>query len=137
MNETVHRSEPTLRIGDGNVELELEDGDKLTLKPTWGAAQAISRNLGGISGAVERVVRLDIDATVQVIMFGLGYFGTRKPPNDLAERIWKTGFTDRSGGIAETTIKYLNILANGGKPLPEDGGSGEGNPSMTGNTNSS
>lgn len=120
------------RIGDGNVPFKLEDGEELILKPTWGAAQAISRQFGGISGAVERVVRMDIDVTVQVILFGLGYLGTRKPPQDLAERIWRTGFTDRSGAIGEMTIQYLHILANGGRPLPENSAdmSGEaGNPS--------
>lgn len=127
------------RIGDGNVPFKLEDGEELTLKPSWGAAQAISRQYGGISGAVERVVRMDMDTVVQVILFGLGYGignSSRKPPPDLAERIWKTGFTDRTGSIGEITIKYLHILANGGKPLPEDSeGMGvEANPSMSPST---
>lgn len=120
------------RVGDGNVALKLEDGEELILKPSWGAAQAISRNWGGISGAVERVVRMDMDVTVQVLLFGLGYnLGTRKAPADLAERIWKTGFTDTTGAIGEITVRYLHILANGGKPLPDDTGEGgaEKNPS--------
>jgi hypothetical protein len=128
------------RIGDGDVPLKLEDGEEMVLKPSWGAAQAISRQYGGISGAVERVVRMDIDVTVQVILLGLGYLGTRKPPTDLAERIWRTGFTDRTGAIGETTVKYLHILANGGKPLPEDGPAGSDgteNPSIRESTNSS
>ena len=126
--------------GDGNVTIILENGEELTLRPTWGAARTISRQFGGISGAVERVVRMDMDVTVQVIMCGLGYMGTRKPPQDLAERIWKTGFTDTTGAIGESTIKYLHILANGGRPLPEDAaaaGSEPGNPSSRPSTGTS
>lgn len=134
------------RVGDGNVTLKLDDGEELILKPSWGAASAISRQFGGISGAVERVARLDMDVTVQVIMLGLGYnIGGRKPPPDLAERIWATGFTDNSGAISEIAIKYLQVLANGGRPVADssgtpvaaDGSGSTENPSMTGSTNAS
>jgi hypothetical protein len=123
------------RVGEGNITFTLEDGEEMTLKPSWGAAQAISRQYGGVQAAVERIVRMDFDATIQVMLLGLGYFGSRKPPTDLAERIWRTGFTDRSGAIGETAIKYLHILANGGRALPDEaegdaGGGGAVNPSM-------
>jgi len=128
------------RIGDGNVTLKLEDGDELVLKPSWGAAQQISRSYNGISGAVEQVARLNMDVTVQVIIYGLGYLGTKKPPQNLSERIWKTGFTDISGSVSARVIDYLNILANGGKPLPENTGDSDersGNPSSNESINSS
>lgn len=128
------------RIGDGNVPLKLDGGEEVILKPSWGAAQAISRQFGGIQGAVERVVRMDMDATVQVVLFGLGYnIGTKKAPADLAERIWKTGFTDGTGSVGEKTVQYLHILANGGKSLPDEaeGVSVEANPSPNQSTNAS
>jgi len=120
-------------IGEGNVILTLEDGEELILKPTWGAAQAISRNFGGIASAVERVVRMDFDVTMQVLMFGLGYLNNKKPPPDLQERIWRSGFTDDTGAVAEKAVEYLHVLANGGKPRADKSAEpvGEGeNPSM-------
>lgn len=108
------------RIGDGNVSFKLDDGEEMVMKPSWSAAQLISQRYGGISGAVEKVIRLDIDSTIQIVLLGLGYTGTRKPPSDLAERIWRSGVTDRTGAIAEACIRYLHVLANGGRPPPED-----------------
>jgi hypothetical protein len=126
------------RIGDGDVVLKLDDGEELILKPSWGAAQIISRQYGGVSGAVERVARMDYDVSMQVIYYGLGFMGTKKPPQNLAERIWRTGFTDASGAVSEKVIKYLQILANGGKPLPEDEAKDAGeNPSISESSNSS
>lgn len=110
------------RIGEGDVPIKLFDGEELVMKPSWGAAQQVSTRFGGISGAVEKVIRMDIDTTIQIVLLGLGYLGNRKPPSDLAERIWRSGLTDGSGGIAEACVKYLHVLANGGRPpTPEPG----------------
>lgn len=113
------------RVGIGDVPIKI-DGEELIMKPSWGAAQLVSQRFGGISGAVEKVIRLDIDSTVQIVMFGLGYVGTRKPPIDLAEKIWRSGLTDQSGGIAEACVKFLHVLANGGRPPPEEAAAEEG-----------
>lgn len=113
------------QVGIGDVPLMIDD-EEFILKPSWGAAQLVSQRFGGISGAVEKVIRLDIEATVQIVMFGMGFVGTRKPPLNLAERIWRAGLTDRTGGVAEACVKYLHVLANGGRPPPEDDEAEEG-----------
>lgn len=105
------------RIGEGDVPIKVGD-ENLIMKPSWGAAQQISSRFGGITGAVDKVIRLDIETITAIVTFGLGFFGTRKPPADLQERIWRTGLTDISGGIAEACVKYLHVLANGGRPPP-------------------
>jgi len=105
-------------IGAGNVEITL-DGDTVTLRPTLKAAQSISRQAGGIMGAVEAVSKFDLDAITSIIALGLD-----RPVKEVAEAVWRTGCSD----LAPAVIKFLGILANGGRPLDDDGGEGDGDP---------
>lgn len=111
-------------LGAGNVDIEL-DGDTVVLKPTLNAIQAISRQSEGIMGAVRKVGQFDFDMIVLVI--GLGTNTTdRKDQRDLAERVFATGLAD----LVEPVTRYLSILANGGRPLPngDEGGEGDADP---------
>jgi hypothetical protein len=105
-------------IGAGDVVINLDGEDKV-LKPSYQAARTISSMQGGISGAIQRVVQLDIETVTQVVTLGLGYGQGQKPPKDLAEKIWRTGLTDDSGGLAERCVLFLRVLASGGR-MPRD-----------------
>ena len=105
-------------IGAGNVEIKL-DGETVVLRPSLRAAQAISRQAGGIMAAVEAIGKFNLDVMTQVVALGLG-----REPKDVADAVWRTGMADLSGPV----INYLSILANGGRPVQSEGGEGEGDP---------
>lgn len=106
------------RLGAGNVDVVI-DGEPMTLVPTYAAMVAISAR-GGLRGAMERILNLDSETIVDVLVAGLGYGSGKRPPKDLAERIWRTGYTLPSGGLADAAFNYVSILANGGRPLVPD-----------------
>lgn len=93
-------------LGIGNVEIDL-DGEKVVLRPTLKAAQTISRLNGGILGAVEAVVKFDLETITSVVALGLG-----KEPKDVADRVFEAGIAN----LAPAVVRYLTIIANGGRP---------------------
>lgn len=97
-------------IGEGNIEIEL-DGEVITLKPSLKAALTLSNAPGGIPAMVQRCINLEMDALVNVIACGLGMMS-----KDLPERVYNTGLFMVSGRC----IRFLNVLANGGRPLRDD-----------------
>lgn len=121
------------KLGGGNVTIRL-DGEEVILKPSLQAAQTISRQAGGLAGAMQAVLKLDLDVVTTVVGLGLGYGGTKKPPQDLAEKIWRSGLTDASeGALASGCILFLRVLANGGQMpnddvIVEDGQEGDNHP---------
>ena len=106
------------KLGSGNVVVVI-DGETMNLTPTYAAMVAISAR-GGLRGAMERILQLDAETIAEVLIVGLGYGSGRRPPKDLAERIWRTGYTLPSGGLADAAFNYVSILANGGRPLASD-----------------
>ena len=125
-------SEPEVRpaVGAGDIEISLLDSagnpERLVLKPSYHAARTISAQSGGLLGAIERVARLDIDATNQIIQLGLGKDQMpRGGMATLSERIWRTGLSDEEGGVAERCIAFIRVLMNGGRP-PQTSEDGDG-----------
>lgn len=108
-------------IGAGNVEIEL-NGETVVLRPNLKAAQNISRAKGGIMAAVDAVGKFDFDTMVNVIALGLGAEG--KEARDLADKVYSTGMAD----LVAPVIRYLSILANGGRPVEDAGGEGGDSP---------
>jgi hypothetical protein len=111
-------------IGSGDVEIELynittEEVEKKVLKPTFLAAQTLSRKHNGGIGLVQRLSNLDLDAISSVIELGLNL--TAHGAKTLPERIYQTGTMKLSGPC----IRYVHILQNGGK-APEDNDEDEG-----------
>lgn len=101
-------------LGAGNVPIEL-DGEEMALKPSLRAATTLSRQAGGLMGAVERCGRLDFDTIRSVIGLGLGL--TENGSKDLPEKVYRTGLMTLSG----PAIRFLHILSNGGRPVdPEE-----------------
>ena len=105
-------------IGAGDVEIEL-DGEKAVLRPSLKAAQAISRQAGGIMGAMQALRTLDVDALTSVIALGLG-----KEAKDVAEAVYRTGVAD----LTPPATLFLTMLANGGRPADDAGGEGGEDP---------
>lgn len=94
-------------IGDGNVEIIL-DGEPLILRPSLKAALVLSNGQGGIPVMVQRCINLEMDAITSIISHGLGVWS-----KDIPEKVYNTGLFTLSGKC----IHFLNILANGGRPL--------------------
>lgn len=114
-------SKPTL--GSGNVPI-IVDGEAMELVPSYAAMVKINSRGGGLRGAMERILQLDAETIIEVITVGCGFGPNKRPPKDFHERLWKTGFMLSSGGLADAAFSYVNILANGGKPLPDPDGEG-------------
>lgn len=116
------------RIGAGDVEVVIGD-EVFVLRPSYIAARTISGSAGGITGAMDRVMRLDVDTIMNVLTVGCGFVGAKRPPKDFAEKVWASGFTDDTGALAERCIVYLRVLAGGGRmPKSERGESSDENP---------
>lgn len=118
MTDEVQADNPPAQLGEGDIPITLE-GVSLVLKPSVGAAQFVSRQSGGIMACIEKIVRMDFDAIVMVIGLGLGYGPGRPQPADLADKVWRTGIDDLSGGLAERAVSYLRVLSNGGRALKD------------------
>lgn len=111
-------SKPRLGGGDVNINLMNGSGDpeSFTLVPSYNAARVLSAQTGGMLKAMQRVMDGDIEAVVSIITLGLGYgMASNRAPKDLAERVWKTGMSDETGGLGERCITYLRILMAGGR----------------------
>lgn len=112
------------KLGAGDVQITL-GGQARTLRPTLRAAQAISQRYGGFNKALETVSNFDLEVFTTVIIAGLGVSGN--DAKEIPELVWSTGMPE----LTEPVTRYLAILANGGKPLDMDGGSGEADPPET------
>lgn len=114
-------------IGSGDVEIELynittDEIETKVLKPTFQAAQTLSRKHNGGIGLVQRLSNLDLDAITSVIELGLNL--TPHGAKRLDERVYKTGTMKISGPC----IRFVHILQNGGKSPEEVGGEEEETP---------
>ena len=105
-------------VGSGNVTITLA-GREYILRPSLNACLVISRQAGGIRGAIDKVLAMDIDMIVRVIQLGLGNDAARRF-KDLPEVVFRSGLTDTSSGLMAHCIEYLGVLANGGRPLARD-----------------
>ena len=113
------------KVGAGDVEIRL-NGETYRLVPSVGAIKSISRASGGIRGATEAVLRMDIDRIVSVVDAGLGQrvvkelCGNGQDKTDkLTQLVYESGLTDNSGAIVAKCVTYLTNLVNGGRPLDD------------------
>lgn len=108
--------------GSGDVELILqtENGEvTLTLKPSLNAALAISRQAGGIRGAIDKAISMDIDTIISVVRLGVGQEEAKRLRN-LDRMLYENGLMDTQGAVLSKCIEYLSNLARGGKPADEE-----------------
>lgn len=109
-----------VRVGMGSVTITLGSGDEekeYTLVPTLAAAQGTSRIAGGLRGAIDSIVKLDLDVITRVVQLGLGPKVVKTLGTELSELVWQSGMTDSGGELASKCIEYLTMLSNGGRPL--------------------
>jgi hypothetical protein len=91
------------------------DGEELVLKPTLNAMTMISRQYGGLGAARTQLVQENIDAIAYVLRVGAGM--PAKDGRNLGERIYRNGV---DGDLLLKLIRYVAVLGNGGRPLPDD-----------------
>lgn len=102
------------RIGIGDVEISL-GGETKRLKASFRAAQTLSRQFGGFSQIVDRLVKIDFDVIESVVAAGLHL--TDAGRDGLSEKIYASKPTTFVGPC----IRYVSNLANGGQPIePKD-----------------
>lgn len=108
------------KLGAGNVTITI-DGDDYTLKPTPYAIKTLSANYDGLTGCLDRLRRMDMNAFIYVINIGTGTKG--QAAKDLEAAICRTPMGDLVGPLVE----YVAVLMNGGRPLEnnDDGGDDE------------
>lgn len=89
-----------------DVEVNL-DGNPVTLRPTLKAAKRVSA-AGGFQNVVGRLQSGDIDYYILVVAAGLD-----KKTTEVEEKVFRSGLP----ALAESAVKYVNLLANGGRPF--------------------
>jgi hypothetical protein len=96
--------------GAGDVELSVS-GEKVVLRPSLNAAIKLSTQPGGLSKMVERCTDLDFDAICDVLIIG----GGMTVGQETKEDIFKEGIIN----LVLPCVRFLNLLATGGKPADE------------------
>ncbi len=93
---------------EGEVEIGI-DGESVTLRPSLGAAMALNQEFGSFGGLLSELEAYNLGAAIKVVKRA-GEFHDE-------ERIFKTGLVE----ITPSLIRFVIMLANGGKPLAESG----------------
>ena len=93
----------------GELEIKL-DGKIVTLRPSLGAAKRVNAS-GGFAHVVSRIQAADLEFYILVVAAGLG-----KKTADVEDAVYKTGLPSLGADV----VKFVNILANGGKPFEAD-----------------
>ena len=102
------------KILSGEVSIVLNE-EEFWLKPTIRAATSINRQFDGFANARAALVRENFDSVVFIIRLGLNL--SDRDARDLPERVYKNGITAE---LLIPLIKYVAILGNGGRPLPDE-----------------
>ncbi|WP_454917284.1 hypothetical protein [Xanthobacter sediminis] len=106
---------------DGHVEVTLA-GQSATLVPTLGCAMELCRRHGSLGDLLAKLESYDLPAAVDTVRCGLG-----RPERDhgaVAEDVFATGLVDLTAPL----VRFVIILANGGKPLKREEGDEPGGP---------
>lgn len=102
------------RITSGEIQVILNEED-LILVPSIKAFNMINRQFDGLANARAALVRENSDAVVFVLRLGLNL--SDRDARDLPDRVYKNGITAE---LLIPLIKYVAILGNGGRPLPDE-----------------
>lgn len=102
------------KLTAGDVTILLA-GEPRVLHPTLRAITMISNTYGGLAKARDALASQDFAAVVVVIRWGLNLSDTEA--KKLPDQVFETGVTS---DLLVPLIRYIGILANGGKPLPDD-----------------
>jgi len=103
---------PQLTAGDVPITLA---GETRILHPTLRAITQISNVYGGLGKARSALVEQDFSAACTIIRWGLNLNDAEA--KRLPDKVFETGLTT---DLLIPLIRYVAILANGGKPLPDE-----------------
>lgn len=103
-------------IGAGNVPIVFADEQTVTLKPSLEACQGLCRLHGNLSTTVGKVLNGDIDTITSVILLGMGSPGGQRA-RIIPKLVYETGVYALSADV----IRFINVVANGGKPVTTKG----------------
>jgi hypothetical protein len=109
--------------GSGNIPITL-DGKEVELVPSLKACIEISNIAGGLNSAAQRCMALDFQTVCQIIIAGLGLNPVQA--KKVGEAVYKAGVIE----LAQSCIDFINVVSNGGRPLPEPGGEEEADPPL-------
>ncbi len=98
----------------GDVEITL-NGTVAKLRPSLGAAKRVN-SAGGFANVVSRLQAADLDFYIMVVAAGMN-----KKTAEVEEAVYLTGLP----ALGADVVKFVNILANGGKPFEPDAPRGE------------
>lgn len=98
----------------GDVEINL-NGEVKTLRPTLAAAKRVNAQ-GGFAHVVNRIQAADLEFYILVVAAGLN-----KKNAEVEDAVYKTGLP----ALGADVVKFVNILANGGKPFEPETSEGE------------
>ena len=106
-------------LGQGNIQVKLGT-EVIELKPSVWAFQTISRQFGGLQGALERVQRFDAEAIHEIIVAGAGSrYNNTKARQSLMEKMFVAGLGGvETDEVAEKAMRYIVLLMRGGRPPP-------------------
>jgi hypothetical protein len=108
----------SLRLNSGEVVVDLET-KQYVLKPTINAWRTISRQYGGMAQARANLVAENVETMIFIIRIGSGL--PDKQLRNLDEEVFKAGI--KAETVLIPLLRYMGILANGGRPLPDDNNS--------------
>ena len=108
-----------VQVHDGVVEISLQ-GKKHTLVPTLEACIEISRQNGGINGAIQRITALDFETICKIIGSGLMIDGKRLNPRQIDDMVPQAVFETGVIAVAASCLKFCRIVANGGREIEDD-----------------
>lgn len=100
--------------GDGLVPIQLGRAPAV-LTPTLSAAMGLCREHGSFGALLDKVASYDLDACASVVLHGLG----RTPHVDEAwtlQEVFDAGMV----ALVPLLIRFIGILANGGRPIPAE-----------------
>lgn len=97
-----------------DIEIKL-DGKIETLRPSLGAAKRVNA-AGGFSNVINRIQAADLEFYTLVVAAGLN-----KKNAEVEEAVYRTGLP----ALGSDVVKFVNYLANGGKPFEPETSEGE------------
>ena len=112
--EKVMNNSTSFRLNSGEIPINF-NGEDLVLRPTLRAATTISRQFDGFANARQALVRENHDAVVFILRLGLNL--SDRDARDLPEKVYENGITAE---LLIPLIKYVAVLGNGGRPLPDE-----------------
>lgn len=97
------------------IEVDLGGHCPAILRPTLGAAISLSKRHGGLMNVLAALERYDFDIAVEVVEAGMRVGAEQH--QIIAEKVFSAGVV----ALTPNLVRFVILLANGGRPLKEKG----------------